>query len=35
MDLLLRLCSLHAALRQLGKQDDECLALRFQPSAGI
>ncbi len=32
MGLLLRPCGLHAALRQLGEQDDECEGLFLQPS---
>jgi hypothetical protein len=32
MDILLLPCSLHAALSQLGEQDDECEGLFLQPS---
>jgi len=35
MDLLLRPCSLHVALRQLGEQDDKGMVRWFQPSACI
>src|SRR6266571_1353113 len=35
MDILLRPCGLHAALRQLGEQDYECLGKFFWPSACI
>ncbi len=32
MDILPRLCNLHAALRQLSEQDDKCEGLFLQPS---